>query len=182
MRAKYCSHKDLLIGTEEIRMLATMNDTLAKFLHEVGLKAGSAGVFGPVKVEGERLSARAAASAAPAAYRLELAGGRLWVSLVTADRWLSESIETDLLHTGDKLSDLIEEELAELDCPTKVTFEHYRSDDRLFTFRTPVPVDPAELEKTGPRQSALELCTTFLLAYEACFRNLGDMNAGEGGD
>ncbi len=160
-------------------MLASMDQSISKFLHELAGKATAAGVFGPVKVEGERLSARAAASAAPAAYRVERADGKLWVALVTADRWLSESIETDLLHTGDKLNELIEEELAELDCPRKVTFEHFRSDDRLFTFRTPLPIEPGALEKPAERQAALDLCATFLLAYEACFRNLGDMNAGE---
>lgn len=163
-------------------MLAVMNDTLTKLLQEVAERATRAGVFGAVRVEGERLSARAAASAAPAAYRIDLQDGRLFVSLVTADRWLSGSIELDLVHTGDKLPDLIEEELAELDCPGKVSFEHFRSEDKLFTFRTPLPVDPAKMGSGAERQAALELCTKYLLAYEACFRNLGDMNAGESED
>ena len=33
---------------------------------------------------------------------------------MTKDRWLSESIEGDLEHTGDELEELFEEELVEL--------------------------------------------------------------------
>lgn len=158
-------------------MPAIMNDTLVKLLREVAISATSAGVFDGVKVEDGRLSAKAAGSAAPAAYRVEAEGDRLWVSLVMADRWLSGSIELDLIHTGDKLTDLIEEELVELECPGKVTFEHFRSEERLFTFRTPIPVDLKALEHPPKRQAALQIITAYLLAYEACFRNLGDMSA-----
>jgi hypothetical protein len=161
-------------------MLATMNDTLVKLLQEVATLATRAGVFDGVKVDQERLACKAAGSAAPAAYRLDMQDGRLWVSMVTPDRWLSGSIELDLLHTGDKLADLIEEELVELGCPAKVAFEHFRSEDKLFTFRTVVPVDPARLERPDERQAAIRTLGAFLLAYEACFRNLGDMKAPEG--
>ena len=129
--------------------------------------ASSAGVFGPVAIKNGQLVCHAAASAAPASYRLFIENGSPWVSLVMADRWLSESIETDLLHTGDKVEDLLVEELVELGLPAqKPKVEHFRSDDLLFTFRSPIPTDSAEI------------AVKHLLAYEACFRNLGDMNAG----
>lgn len=137
-------------------------------------------MFGSVRLDAAqaRLTCRAKASAEPAEYRLDLQQGRLWVSLVTPNRWLSESIETDLLHTGDKLEELIEEELAELDYDVKsvkVGFEHFRSDDKLFTFRSALPF---AIERAGAPDAA-DTASKWLLAYEACFRRLGDM---EGGD
>lgn len=161
-------------------MIATMNDTLVGFLEEVASMARDAGVFGSVKVDGERLSCLAANAAAPAAYRLTAEGGRLWVSLVMADRWLSQSIEQDLVHTGDKIPDLVEEELVELGRTHTVTFEHFRSEDKLFTFRTPVPVGLDVCRQSGPaRDEATKVALAFVLAYEAAFRNLGDMDASD---
>lgn len=159
--------------------MSKSSDTLAQSLAAVQSRAREAGVFGPVTLQDApraRLECKAKASGAPAAYRVEADGGKVWVSLVTADRWLSESIESDLMHTGDKLDELIEEELVELGCRSGCPgFEHYRSDDKLFTFRTAVPLPPGG-ESTP---EGIELIVQFLLAYEACFRNLGDMNADE---
>jgi hypothetical protein len=153
---------------------------LEPLLGRVKARAEAAGVFGPVLLRDNRLICQARASAAPASYRLESDRGRIWVSLVMADRWLSESIESDLVHTGDKLEDLLEEELAELahgsSNPTaRPTFEHYRSDDLLFTFRSPLPI---ELGSADVDQAA-DTASLWLLAYEATFRNLGDMEADE---
>ena len=140
----------------------------AQLLEKVALLAREAGIFGPVSVRDGCVVCHARAAAAPASYRLFEDSGRLWVSLVMADRWLSESIETDLLHTGDKVEDLIGEEMAELGLAGEsLKVEHFRSDDLLFTFRSPLAPD------TSP-----ETATKYLLAYEACFRNLGDMSAG----
>jgi len=131
-------------------------------------RAVSEGVFGEISLNGGRLECKAKGSAEPAEYRLEEDSGRFWVSLVTENRWLSESIESDLMNSGDKIEELIEDELAELGGEFKVTCEHYRSDDMLFTFRSAVP---------GPDVAAS--AATLLLAYEACFRHLGDMSEGE---
>lgn len=131
--------------------------------------AAEAAVFGEISVGPDRLEAAAAGSAAPAFYRVDVGGGEVWVSLVTADRWLSESIEADLMHSGDKLEELIEEELVDQgEEAGRVSFEHFRSDDMLFTFRSKVP---------GPGEAGR--VARYLLAYEACFRNLGDMSEGE---
>ncbi len=135
----------------------------------VSLAAGT-GIFGPVSLKNGQVVCHAAASAAPASYRLFVEGGRVWASLVMADRWLSESIETDLLHTGDKVEELLEEELAEQGLPAeRLKVEHFRSDDLLFTFRSPLPASAG---------AAAEVAVKYLLAYEACFANLGDMSAG----
>jgi len=142
--------------------------TFAQSLEGVRRQAAAAGVFGVVEIEGARLSAAAKAPAAPAWYRLAEEGGVVWVSLVTADRWLSHSVEADLLHTGDSLGELIREELVELgEEGPPVVCEHFRDEDRLFTFRTPVPrADEATLWR-------------YLRAYEECFRRLGEIDAAE---
>lgn len=147
-------------------------------LDAVAVQARETGVFGDVRREPGRLECAAKTAAAPAAFRLEVDSGQLWVSLVMADRWLSHSIEADLLNTGDKLEELVEEELVELGLPPSqagngVTVEHFRSEEKLFTFRSPAGVDGS----AAASQGAVDRAGRFLLAYEACFRNLGDMNA-----
>lgn len=145
-------------------------------LDAVAARARESGVFGSVVVAGERLTCRAAD--ADAEYRLEPdPSGALWVSLVTADRWLSESIEAELLHTGDKMEELVDDELVELGFdggPLKV--EHYRSEDLLFTFRSRVPIEG--LDPAG----AARVAAVCLLAYQACFVQLGDMDGGDDED
>ncbi|MDQ7014588.1 MAG: hypothetical protein Q9O74_11930 [Planctomycetota bacterium] len=139
-------------------------------------KAREAGVFSTVRVEGERLVC-VAKDVEEAEYRLDWdEKGTLWVSLVTPDRWLSGSIEGDLVNTGDKMGELVTDELVELGCDDTVEIvEHFRSEDLLFTFRSPVPVG----ERGG--DEAANLAAVYVLAYEACFRQLGDMG-GEGED
>lgn len=147
----------------------TAASSIGAILDDVRRRATAAGVFADVRIDGGRLVCPAKASAAPAEYRVDPDGGRLWVSLVTADRWLSQSIEADLVHTGDKLEELLDEELVELGVVgAKPVFEHFRSEDKLFTFRTPVAGHAAGTEVAA-----------WLLAYEAMFRRLGDMAGGD---
>jgi len=157
--------------------MTTATPAMNEFLEKAKSAAAGAGVFGPVSIKGGVLVCVAKDAAAPASYRLFGEGGKVWVSLVMADRWLSESVEADLMHTGDKIEDLLEEELVEVGAsPTRLVVEHFRSDDLLFTFRSPLPVGPESAR-------GAEAAVKFLLAYEACFRNLGDMSAGpEGGE
>ncbi|MEO0511309.1 MAG: hypothetical protein AAF108_00205 [Planctomycetota bacterium] len=151
----------------------TSIDQLLSAVHE---RATQSGVFGPCKNEDGRLSCSAKASAEPAAYRLELVGDELYISLVMQDRWQSESIESDLMHSGDKIEELLEEELVDLGYSAEgaggPAVEHFRSDSLLFTFRSKVP--------TGNDGWDPEATTLLLLGYEACFRQLGDME--ESGD
>ncbi len=91
----------------------------------------------------------------------------IWVGLYIADRWLSESVEADVLHQGDHFEDLLEEELVDQGYDTRLKVEHFRNDHKVFVFRSPVPTDrPHAVRQT-------------LLAYEACFRELGDMTPDE---
>lgn len=154
--------------------MATTAEGIATIQRLAAQRLEAAGVFGEVRVERERVVCAARDSAAPAEYRLGLEGGRLWVSLVTADRWLSQSIEADLVHTGDDLGELLEEELADQGLSVgRLPFEHFRSEDRLFTFRTPLP------EFAGDDAGRADAAARVVLAYEACFRNLGDMSGSE---
>ncbi len=155
--------------------------SLERLLKAVRARAEAAGVFGGVEVRDGMLVCRAKASAESASYRLLTDAGRLWVALVMADRWLSESIEADLMHTGDKMEDLIEEELVELGVQgARVTCEHFRSEGLLFTFRSPVALPPGAAGGIDSAD-APEAAAAWLLAYEAAFRSLGDMSAGKGG-
>jgi hypothetical protein len=161
----------------------TITPAVQTLFQSVQRAAEAAGVFGPLSIKGGRLVCQAKASAEPASYRLEVDSNRLWVCLVTANRWLSESVEADLMHTGDKIEELLDEELVEqglppLPRPGKHVVEHFRSDDMLFTFRSPVPIDLGKADSPA----AVKVTVQWLLAYEACFRNLGDMNAGAEGE
>lgn len=143
-------------------------------LTDVARRAEGSGLFGGIRVESGRLICKAKNAAAPASYRLEVIDAKIWLSMVTADRWLSESIETDLMHNGDDLRDLLEDELVDQDAPiTRLDYEHFRSDDKLFTFRSVIPVTGSFLSPANI--DAIYRC---LLGYEACFRRLGDMDAG----
>ena len=139
---------------------------LEALLGTVAQRARDAGVFGEVTLAAGRLDCEADGSAEPASYQVYAEGEKIWVALVMADRWQSESIESDLMHTGDKLEELLEEEMVDLgyEGPT-LPYEHFRSDEMLFTFRTPLPASAGD-----------GLIAQTLLGYEACFRQLGDMD------
>lgn len=147
---------------------------LSALLDAVARQAKASGVFGAVSVSPARLEAAAKASAEPAFYRVSFEDGGLWVTLVTAARYLSQSIEADLVHTGDKLHELVTEELIVSGYDGAcAAVEHFRSDDKLFTFRARLPIDPPA--GAGPEHAGL--VTTWLLAFESAFRPLGDMEA-----
>ena len=147
-----------------------MDQTAKPSLQAVAAKVSANNVFGEIEVQEAQLNCAALNSSSPAWYRLEEEQGKWFVSLVTEDRWLSESIETDLLHYGDPLDELLDEELDELHYEgPPLTVKHYRSDDMLYTFRSVLPI--SELSSENSRDTAV-LC---LLAYEATFRELGDM-------
>ena len=155
--------------------LTTSKQTAAQvgLLEAVATAARTAGVFGPIRIEGGVLRCDALASAEPAEYRVFFDSGKTWVSLTTADRWLSQSIEADLVHTGDKIEELLEEELVDLDWnkswgPARLAYEHFRDDHKLYTFRSIV-------DASGP--DAAKRIAIALLAYERAFRELGDMEA-----
>ncbi|MBX2851530.1 MAG: hypothetical protein KTR15_07285 [Phycisphaeraceae bacterium] len=98
--------------------------------------------------------------------------GNLWAGWYSPDRWVSGSIEGDLVHTGDKIDELLEEELVDLGLSIRLPLEHYRNDDKIFVFhgRLDLPSDQAQATNT---------LVKVLLAFQACFVELGDMAPGE---
>ncbi|MDP1662136.1 MAG: hypothetical protein Q8L55_09495 [Phycisphaerales bacterium] len=140
--------------------------------------AREAGVFGPVTVSAGTVTCAAAASADPAEYRVSVEGERVWISLVTAARYLSQSIEQTLVHSGDKAGDLLRDELIDFgllashEDPMPIV-EHFRSQppEKLYTFRTPLALKPGDLATAMAQEVALKS----LLAYRATFDELGGM-------
>ncbi|MFG0273976.1 MAG: hypothetical protein ACF8QF_02850 [Phycisphaerales bacterium] len=151
-------------------------EAVQALLQQVRERAERAGVFDAVSLAPGRLACAAREAAAPAEYRVEWAEGRLWAGLYTEDRWLSQSIEADLVHTGDKMEDLVDEELVDLGCDAgPLPVEHFRSEDMLYTFRSALPID---VSRAGD-EASIGIAASALLAYEAAFRELGDMAGGD---
>lgn len=145
------------------------------FLNKLGDAARSAGAFESVTVEDNRVRCLAMGAAAPAEYRIDITGDGLWVSLSTEDRWLSGSIEAELMNSGDDLNELIEEELVDQGCESpSVAFEHFRDEEQRYTFRSKLGVEPG-----GDEDALARECLRWLLGYEAAFRDLGDMTEPE---
>jgi hypothetical protein len=153
---------------------STSHSGLDQLLTSVARQAKDADVFGPISRRGDTLELAARASAEPASFRLLVNDGSLWIALVTSARWLSQSIEADLVHTGDKIEDLLEEELIDQGLEgVRLSYEHFRDEQKLYTFRSKLPV---ELSRLGEGATA-DRVGKMLLAYEAAFRPLGDMEA-----
>jgi hypothetical protein len=140
-------------------------------LPHIAEQAEAAGVFASVEVSDTQIQCAALDAAADAQYCLMPRDAGWVVCLATPDRWLSESIEADLMHLGDKIEELIEEELVELGHPAGLPrVDHFRDDAMMYVFQTPLPIEPDLREDTFT-----ELALRHLLAYEAAFRQLGDM-------
>lgn len=147
------------------------------FLNNLAKRAREADTFKRVEIDAGLLKAHARVVESPCWYQvgpLETIDrtSRLWVGMYTPDRWLSGSIEADVLHKGDKYEDLLEEELIDQGWNARLDIEHFRDDQKVFVFRSPVPV--AEDQSFGDAD-LLDRLTRALLAYEMCFRELGDM-------
>jgi len=157
--------------------MPAVNESVRALVEAVAGKVRREDVFGAIEV-GDRLECQARDSAETAYYRLELDGGKLWVGLYMKDRWLSESIESELMNTGDKMEELLDEELVDQGFDAgPLAVEHFRSDDMEFTFRSAIPGGP---EDAG-EQVVIESAAQIMLAYEACFGQLGDMSESNDG-
>ena len=143
---------------------------MEELLKHIRAQVAEKGVFADIEALPGRIRCHAKGCNEPAWYELASLGGGLTVRFATPDRWLSESIESDLMHFGDPIEELVEEELSELGWRGKIpAIKHFRDDDRLYVFEGPVPAEGSD--------TALK----FLLAFEAAFRSLGDV-AGEDED
>lgn len=148
-----------------------MPTSTTQTIETIAQAARDANVFGAIECTDTTITLQAWGAAEPACYRVYLDGDCPIVELATKDRWLSESIEAELVESGDKLDELIEDELVDLGYDESlggVSFEHYRSDDMEFVFRSKVIAMDS--------QSQTDACVLWLRAYEQCFRQLGDMD------
>lgn len=150
-------------------------DECQALFEEVADQVRTAGVFETVRRTDDALKCRARDVASETMYAAEVPDQRdlVWVGLITPDRWLSESIEADLMHQGEKIEDLLEEELFDKGFEARLPIEHFRDEQKLYVFRSPVFLPKGEKIKGEPM---IERVTRVLLAYEACFRQLGDMS------
>ncbi len=124
-------------------------------------------------IEGTRLECAAKDAGAPAQYRVELSSDGWRVSLGTLDRWLSESIESQLVESRDSMDDLLREELVDRDWEgSSPVIRHFRDDARRYVFECILPFGANAADD-------LLRSTRFLLAFESMFRQLGDMSAAE---
>lgn len=98
--------------------------------------------------------------------------GNVWVGWYSPDRWISGSIEGDLVHTGDKIDELLEEELVDQGLAISIPLEHYRNDDKLFVFQ-------GKIDLPSEAAAASDTLVKVLLAFQACFVELGDMSPPE---
>ncbi len=132
--------------------------------------ASTAQVFAEITIDDRGLSCQAKNSAEEAFYRVSIVDDAVWISLETKDRWLSGSIEGDLVNTGDKLDELIEEEVIDLGHhDAKVSFDHFRSPELMYVFRSRLTT---AIDDPKAAQHAL----IWLLGYEIVLRELGDMD------
>ena len=126
------------------------------------------GRFQNATVNGSAVRCRAKDASAEAWYVIDKTDGHWSVALETADRWLSESIEGDMLEGRDTAEELVDDELVNLDFPNRCPqVKHYRDDAKVSVFRSRVPLEGIADETAG--------VATYLLAFEAAFAQLGDM-------
>lgn len=152
-------------------MTLTQAQQTLRSLHEHAQKAS---IFSGLQLDGSRLECEAKDSAAKAEYRFEVSADGWRLSLGTADRWLSESIESQLVESRDSMEDLLREELVDLDCleaPPKI--RHFRDESKRYVFECTVPFGADLVDD-------LRRAKCFLFAFESMFRQLGDMSGAEG--
>ena len=141
---------------------------------QVAKRLRDGAVFDDVRWDDEALSCRARFVESETYYRVFMDREKpvVWVGLYSPDRWLSESIEADLMHLGDKIEELLEEELVDQGLDFQLPIEHFRDEEMQYVFRSPVDLSSDE-SLSG--QATVDRITRVLRAYEAAFGQLGDM-------
>jgi hypothetical protein len=149
-------------------------DECQELYEEVGDRVRRPKVFEKVRRNDEALSCRARHVPSDTWYKADVSEDHdlVWVGLYTPDRWLSESIEADLMNTGDKIEELLEEELYDCGFEARLPVEHFRDEKKQYVFRSPVFLPKSE-KLNG--EEMIDRVTRAILAYEATFRRLGNM-------
>ena len=153
-------------------------DDCQALYEEVGDLAREGRRFEKVRRTDDALRCRAKGVESEAYYMAEVADSHdvVWVGLYTPDRWLSESIEADLMHQGDKIEELLEDELYDQGFEARLPVEHFRDERKRYVFRSPVFLPKGEkLDGEG----MIDRVHKVLMAYDATFSQLGDMKGGK---
>lgn len=150
-------------------------DDCQELYEEVGDRVREAKVFAKVRRTDVGLICRAKLDETEASYLVEVGPKHdmVWVGLHTPDRWLSESIEADLVHRGETMEDLLEEELFDQGYEARLSVEHFRNEQKQYVFRSAIFLPKAEKLDS---EAMIDRVTQALLAYEALFKQLGDMD------
>ncbi len=143
-----------------------------EILSTLAPEARTLDVFGSITLVGDVLELQVRPAEVSAHYYVQIISSHeAKVGLRTADRWVSESIEADLMHTGDSLDELLEDELVDLHSALKWKVDHFRDDSKRYTFCSKV--------NWSGNENPVSLLLTVLRAYEATFRQLGDLKPEE---
>ena len=154
-------------------------DECQALYEEVGDRVRDAKVFAKVRRTDTILKCKADGIESEAIYFVDVDlpdHKKVWIGLFTEDRWLSESIEADLMHLGDKIDELLEEELIELGFDKRLPVEHFRDEEKRYVFRSAIDLPNGEVLDG---ETMIDQTTKVLLAYEACFSQLGDMKTND---
>lgn len=154
------------------RVSQDVDPNVARLIDEVAEGARASAAFASVQVEPARVACQCK-NQPEAWYRIEFGADGVFASWVSPDRYLSQSIEAELMWTGDDLEELLDEERIDqgFDRGAFGKLEHHRNEEKLFTFRSRLPVT-VEDDDASSLAPDLVKC---LLAFEAAFRELGDM-------
>jgi hypothetical protein len=153
-------------------------DSCQSLYEEVGDIAREAKTFAKVRRTDDSLVCKPLLADHEAVYRVWVNDDHntVWVGLYTPDRWLSESIEADLVHADDTIEEILEEELIDRGYEAKLPVEHYRNTEKEFVFRSPIPLPKGE-KMDG--EAMVSRVSRTLLAYQAVFAQLGDLKPAE---
>ncbi|GAB4515536.1 MAG: hypothetical protein Tsb0013_20120 [Phycisphaerales bacterium] len=98
----------------------------------------------------------------------------VWLTWASTDRYLSQSIEAELMFTGDDLDDMVDEEIVDTgwDLGKLTPNTHYRDNDMRFVFRWKTPIDPGAIDA----KHHAEPFAKALAGVVEAFAELGDMS------
>ena len=165
--------------------MPTMTD-FAPLLNAIASKAEALDIFDGIETTEDRVLCYADGPESPAWYAIRvnhvLAAGAfnedeetapsVTLSWNSKDRYLSGSIEGDLVYTGDDLDDMLDEELVDLGWSRGRLdpFKHYRDEEETFVFVFALPLKQDKLSERDADD--LVKC---LQAADLVFSELGDM-------
>jgi len=149
-----------------------INQSLFKQVSEQARKANA---FANVELQDQAIICQAKTKdpETQAFYKLDvIEDNALQVGVYTLDRWLSESIETDLVEHKDDIADLLADEMYELGIDQGLPVFHCRDEQMQYVFLSQIPF----LEGHAADSPAfVDYVCKVLLSYEATFSQLGDM-------